>query len=588
MLSRLLSVNVGNPREITWRGKTVYTSVWKGPVQGRRLVGRLNIDGDAQGDLAGHGGEYRAVFVYQMDSYHYWQRELKRGDFTFGQFGENFTVEGLADSEVCVGDRYRIGGALFEVTQPRVTCYRVGIRMDEPRMAALLVAHHRPGFYFRVLEEGEVGAGDEIVKVAEGPERLTVAAVDALLYLPAPAKEELERALRIPALSPGWKSSFEALLGQMTQPGSRIGNAGLASPDQMVTAAPGFRPFIVARIDRESSSVVSLLLEPVDARPLTVPLPGQFVVLRLCSKTNAPPVLRSYSLSDLPDAGHYRISIKEEPHGIASTYLSTQLRVGDVLDVSAPRGAFILRRGNLPVVLLSAGVGVTPVMAMLHALAAHASPRQVWWIYGARNRPDHPFAREARDLLAKLPHARSYVQYSRPDSTDRLGVDFDAASRLTVTVLEKLGVPRESDFYLCGPPAFLEDFTAGLGGWGVARDRIHTEIFGSGKSVTPGVKKAPLPLPHVPEGSPGGGPRISFARAGLTVSWDPKFQSLLESAEACDVPVRWSCRTGVCHTCECGLISGSVKYDPDPLEPPAAGNLLICCSRPQEDVVIDI
>jgi MOSC domain-containing protein YiiM len=179
-LAQLLSVNVGRPREISWRGQTVYTSVWKEPVQGRRLVRRLNIDGDAQGDLAGHGGEQRAVFVYQMDSYRYWERELKRRDFTFGQFGENFTVEGMADSEVRVGDRYRIGGALFEVTQPRVTCYRVGIRMDEPRMAALLVAHRRPGFFFRVLEQGEVGAGDEIIKVAESPERLTVAAVNAL------------------------------------------------------------------------------------------------------------------------------------------------------------------------------------------------------------------------------------------------------------------------------------------------------------------------------------------------------------------------------------------------------------------------
>lgn len=587
-LARLLSVNVGLPREITWRGETVYTSVWKEPVQGRRLVRRLNIDGDAQGDLVGHGGEHRAVFVYQMDSYHYWQRELKRGDFTFGQFGENFTVEGLADSEVCVGDCYRIGGALFEVTQPRVTCYRVGIRMDEPRMAALLVAHHRPGFYFRVLEEGEVGAGDEIVKVTEGPERLTVDAVDALLYLPGPAQEDLERALRIPALSPGWKSSFEALLRQITQPGSRTGNAGLASPDQMVTAVPGFRTLKVAGMDRESSSVVSLVLEPVDGRPLTVPLPGQFVVLRLRPKPDAPPVLRSYSLSGLPDAGRYRITIKQEPHGIASTYVSTQLRTGDVLDVSEPRGAFILQRGDIPVVLLSAGVGVTPVMAMLHALAVQASPRPVWWIHGARNRLDHTFAREARDLLAKLPHARSHVQYSRPDATDRLGVDYDAAGRLNLTDLEKLGVPRESDFYLCGPPAFLEDITAGLGGWGVARDRVHTEIFGSGESITPGVKKAPRRLPHAPAGPPGKGPRISFARAGLAVSWDPKFQSLLELAEACDVPVRWSCRTGVCHTCECGLISGSVMYDPEPLEPPAAGNLLICCSRPREDMVIDI
>lgn len=587
-MARLLSVNVGHPREITWRGQTVYTSVWKEPVQGRRLVRSLNVDGDAQGDLAGHGGEHRAVFVYQIDSYHYWQRELKRSDFTFGQFGENFTVEGLADSEVCVGDRYRIGGALFEVTQPRVTCYRVGIRMDEPRMPALLVAHHRPGFYFRILEEGEVGAGDDIVRVAEGPERLTVAAVDALLYLPGPAREELERALSIPALSPGWKASFVALLRQMTQPGSRTGNAGLTSPEQRVTAAPGFRPLKVARMDRESSSVVSLVLEPADGRPLTVPLPGQFVVLRLHPQADAAPVLRSYSLSDLPDAGRYRITIKEDPYGIASAYVSTLLRAGDVLDVSAPRGAFILRHGDLPVVLLSAGVGVTPVMAMLHALAAQASPRPVWWIYGARNRQDHPFAREARDLLAKLPHARSYVQYSRPDATDRLGDDFDAAGRLSVAVLEKLGVPREADFYLCGPAAFLEEFTAGLGGWGVARDRIRTEIFGSGQPITPGVREAPRPLPHAPAGPAGEGPRISFARAGLTVSWDTKFQSLLELAEACDVPVRWSCRTGVCHSCECGLISGSVKYDPEPLEPPAAGNLLICCSRPHEDMVIDI
>jgi ferredoxin len=274
-MARLLSVNVALPRKIAWRGKTVYTTVWKEPEQGRRLVRRLNIDGDAQGDLAGHGGEHRAVYVYQTDSCHYWQQDLKRADLTFGQFAENFTVQGLGDSEACVGDRYRIGGGVFEVTQPRVTCYRVGIRMDEPRMAALPVTHH------------------------------------------------------------------------------------------------------------------------------------------------------------------------------------------------------------------------------------------------------------------------------------------------------------------------LEDFTAGLGGWGVARDRVHTEDFGSGKSLTPGVKNAPRRLPHAPAGSPGKGPSISFARAGLTVSWDPRFQSLLELAEACDVSVRWSCRTGVCHTCECGLISGSVKYDPEPLEPPAAGNLLTCCSRPRKDLVID-
>src|SRR5690348_9072634 len=199
--ARLLSVNVGLPRDVAWRGKTVHTAVWKSPVQGRRMVRRLNIDGDGQGDLAGHGGEHRAVFVYQLESYRYWQRQLGRDQLSYGQFGENFTIEGLSDRDVCIGDRYRIGKAVFEVTQPRVTCYRVGMRMDEPQMAALLVAHGRPGFYFRVLEEGEVGAGDEIVRVAQGPERMTVAAIDALLYLPGPSRADVESALRIPALS---------------------------------------------------------------------------------------------------------------------------------------------------------------------------------------------------------------------------------------------------------------------------------------------------------------------------------------------------------------------------------------------------
>lgn len=189
-MPRLLSVNVGLPRDINWHSEIVHTGIWKEPVQGRRMVRRLNVEGDGQGDLAGHGGEQRAVFVYQIDSYRYWERNLGRSNFTFGQFGENFIVEGLSDDEVCIGDRYRVGGALFEVTQPRVTCYRVGIRMNEPQMAGLLVSHHRPGFYFRVLEEGEVGAGDEIAKVSDGPERVTVAEIDALLYLPGHPRDQ--------------------------------------------------------------------------------------------------------------------------------------------------------------------------------------------------------------------------------------------------------------------------------------------------------------------------------------------------------------------------------------------------------------
>src|SRR5262249_19065786 len=158
--------------------------------------------GDGQGDLGGHGGEQRAVFVYQIDSYHYWERELGRDDFIYGQFGENFTVEGLGDDDVCVGDRYQIGSAVFEVTQPRVTSCRVGIRMNDPRIPALLVSHRRPGFYLRVLEEGDVEAGDEILQLASGPEEMSVAEINALLYLPGHPRQYVLRALRIPALSP--------------------------------------------------------------------------------------------------------------------------------------------------------------------------------------------------------------------------------------------------------------------------------------------------------------------------------------------------------------------------------------------------
>ncbi|HTV31620.1 MAG TPA: MOSC and FAD-binding oxidoreductase domain-containing protein [Methylocella sp.] len=584
----LLSVNVGMPQNVAWQGRTVYTGVWKHPVHGPRMVRRLNVDGDGQGDLAGHGGEHRAVFVYQMDSYRFWQRQLGRDDFTYGQFGENFTVDGLSDQEVCIGDRYRIGQALFEVTQPRVTCYRVGIRMNEPQMAALLVAHGRPGFYFRVLEEGEVAAGDEIVKVAAGPERMTVFEINALLYRPGHPRRQLEGALRIPALSEGWRASFRALLEQEQSGGALTGNAGLAAVAGPAPAWQGFRPLRVSGKIRECSNVISLALEPIDGRPLTEALPGQFVVLRLRPIPDAPALLRSYSLSGKPSAERYRVSIKREAHGAAGAYIDEKLQVGDVLDVSAARGGFTLRAGDAPVVLLSAGIGATPVLAMLHALAAEASQKEVWWLYGARNCREHPFAEESRTLLKALIHGHSHICYSSPTPKDKLSRDFDARGRLDMRRLQDLGVPRNGDFYMCGPAAFMHDLAFGLAGWGVAANRIHTEIFGPGPSITPGVAEAPHPKPHMPAGPPGTGPLVTFARSGLNIRWDPAFQSLLDFAEACDIPVRWACRTGVCHTCETGLVAGTVSYKPEPLDAPADGNVLVCCCQPQGDVVIDL
>jgi ferredoxin-NADP reductase/MOSC domain-containing protein YiiM len=580
----LLSVNVGLPRDIAWMGMTVHTGIWKDAAPGRRRVRRLNLDGDGQGDLAGHGGEQRAVFVYQIESYRYWQVELGRTDFVYGQFGENFTVEGLPDDGVCIGDRYRIGSALFEVTQPRVTCYRVGIRMNEPRMAALLTSSGRPGFYFRVLEEGEVGAGDEIVKVEEDKARMSVAEVNALLYSPPHPRDRLERASQIAALSPGWRSSFIALLR-----GRSDGNAGLAPAAAAHPAPPGFRPLKVTTIDQESADVVSLTMQHPDGQPLPEALPGQYVVLRLRPSVGGAPIFRSYSLSGPVSTDRYRISVKIEPNGVGGSFLRDHVRAGDFLEVSSPRGSFILQSGEGPVVLLSAGIGMTPVLAMLYVMSTARSTRPVLWLHAARDGKHLPFAAEVRRLVSDLARGRSFVCLSQPEAADRLGTDFDASGRLSPAMFDKAGLTKDADVYLCGPSAFMTEMRTALAELGVKPDSIHLEIFNGGESRTPGVAAAETKPPHRPPADLETGPLVSFARSGIAAHWNPSaYRSLLELAEACDVPVRWACRTGVCHNCESGLVSGEVAYQPEPLDLPATGNLLICCSRPVGDVVVDL
>jgi ferredoxin-NADP reductase len=311
--------------------------------------------------------------------------------------------------------------------------------------------------------------------------------------------------------------------------------------------------------------------------------------LRLQGTGGVPPLFRSYSLSGPLSTERYRISVKIEPNGIAGIYLREHVRVGDVLDVSSPRGSFILQSGERPVVLLSAGIGATPVLAMLQALSATRSTRPVLWLHGARDRQHHPFAFEVRRLMVALSHGRSYVYYSTPGPQDKMGEDFDATGHLSRSVFDKVGFPREADVYLCGPTRFMAEMKESLASLGVESSRIHVEIFNGGESMTPGVVGAATRAPHVPKDDTDTGPLVSFARSGIAAHWKAStYQSILELAEACDVPVRWSCRTGVCHNCESGLISGSVDYQPDPLDPPAEGNILICCSQPQDDVVIDI
>ncbi len=336
----------------------------------------------------------------------------------------------------------------------------------------------------------------------------------------------------------------------------------------LVAAAPakpawaGFRPLLVTKVVRETSAVSSLHLAAPDETALPAARAGQYLTLRLPGR-----LVRSYSLSAAADTGTYRITVKRD--GRASEYLHRELRAGATIDVAAPRGDFVLGGGDGPVLLVSAGIGVTPVLSMLHELAGTA--RAVWWLHAARGPAEHALAAEAHALLTALPNAREHVFYRD-------------TGRLTTDRLATLGLPADATAYVCGPASFMADMTAGLTALGVSS--VHTEQFAALAPLNPGLTGVPVRRPHPPSGPPGAGPLVTFARSGLTVPFTGR--SVLELAEACDVPTRWSCRTGVCHNCVTPLLSGELAYDPDPLEAPADGQVLVCCARPRTDVVLDM
>jgi MOSC domain-containing protein YiiM/ferredoxin-NADP reductase len=573
----LLAVNVGMPRDVQWRDRTVHTGIWKRPVDGPVMVRRLNVDGDGQGDLGGHGGEQRAVMLYQAESYRYWEQQLGLEPLEYGAFGENFTITGMADDQVCIGDRYRVGEATLEVTQPRVTCFRIGVRLGQPQMPGLLVAHRRPGFYLRVIREGHVRAGDTLELISRGPHALTVAEVDGLLYLPDPDIDRVRDASEVPALSPGWRQSFAEILAahesRTTTPGMEVGSE---------PGWQGFRPLTVTRLAQETEQVLSIELHAEGRGALPMPLPGQYLTLQVVGASNPAPV-RSYSICAVTDSGGYRIAVKRE--GLVSSWLHAHLRVGKTLQAAAPRGVFTLdSRPGTPVVLISAGIGVTPVLAMLHSLAAAGSPRVVWWLHTVRDGQHHPFAAEARELLARLPNAHAQVYYSRSGPPE----DGVIAGPLDGAALGRLPLPVDATVYTCGPQAFMEQIASACRLLGITD--VRRELFGSPDAINPGIVGEPrLHHPHVPVGELGDGPLVTFSRSGLSAPWaGQRYASLLEFAESCDVPTRWACRSGVCHVCSTPVVSGAVRYVNDPPIPPPAGEVLLCSCQPAGPIILDM
>jgi ferredoxin-NADP reductase/MOSC domain-containing protein YiiM len=524
-----------------------------------------------------------AVYAYPAEHYPFWQADLGRAAFPFGQFGENLTVEGLTEETVRVGDVLRVGGALLQVSQPRIPCYKLALRMGEgPDFPKRFQDSGRLGFYLRVIEEGEVGAGDAIERVDSDPRSVTIAEFIRVYLHETRDPDSLRRVLASRDLGDAWRIYLERMLeGAGPNPGPR--------------GWEGHRTFVVCRTVPESETITSFYLAPQDGKALPAFRPGQFLTLELDIPGQPRPVTRTYTISDSPHPDHFRLSIKREPPpadrpdappGLSSSYFHEEVVPGTKLRAKAPRGDFWLDPDDdTPVVLVSAGVGLTPMISMLNAIAAAGSERPVWFIHGARNGREHALGGHVRRLAAEYSNVQLHISYSRPGPEDVEGRDHDGTGHVSVELLKRMLPPAAYDFYLCGPTPFMKSLYNGLLAWGVPRGRIHYEFFGPASVLEAGTEKAPTSR-AVDEGAPAAD--VVFRRSGVTLAWDPGVGSILELAEAHGLRPDYSCRSGICHTCMCKLVAGEVSYTVEPADVPDPGSVLICCSVPRTNVIIDI
>ncbi len=473
---KLLSVSVGMPRAVPYGDKEVLTAIFKAPVEGRVKLRFDGLAGDRQADLRVHGTANMTVYAYPVEHYDYWKDELDRSDLRHGQFGENLTVSGLSEEDVRVGDIFRIGTARLQVTQPRIPCYKLGIRMDEgPDFPKRFLLSGRLGFYFRVLEEGELGAGDAIVLEDRDETSASMAEFIRVSQFESHDADGLEHLLAARDLSEDWRTHLEHMLEK-----ARL----VPEP----SGWQGYRNFLVDRKVPESETITSFYLKPEDGCRLPPYKPGQFLTYRFDIPDHATPVTRTYTLSDCARPDRYRLTVKREPAprdqpdlppGLGSNYLHDSVEVESVLCAREPRGEFWLDpKDDRPVVLLSGGVGLTPMIAMLNAIVQAGSSRPTWFIHATRNGREHALGDHVRRLAAEHDNVHAYVCYDEPDPEDAQGRDYDAPGRVTLELLQELLPDNDFDFYICGPTPFMRAHFNSLLDWDVPVGHTHYEFFG--------------------------------------------------------------------------------------------------------------
>ena len=353
----------------------------------------------------------------------------------------------------------------------------------------------------------------------------------------------------------------------------------------------GLRAFRCVRKEPESADISSFYFEPADGGAAPEFRPGQHVPVQITHSDGGEPLRRAYSLSSRPGERTIRITVKREPpSGLASGYMHDHVEVGSAVEMRNPAGRFVLDESSRrPVVLLSAGVGLTPLVSMLDHLVAIGSGRQIWFFHGARSGREHAMRDHLRTVARDHDNVHLHVCYGRPRPEDRRGIDFETEGRLTVDVLRSHLPPDDHDFYLCGPALFMREMAAGLSATGIRPERIRWEAFSpeAFDLLDPAVMSGERPAPARPR-SAGTETAVEFRRSGRTVSWTGECASLLDLAEFHGVPVRSGCRTGECFTCAVRLVSGEVGYARELEDAPEAGTILLCSAVPEGAVVIDL
>ena len=571
------SVTVGGIRRFEYKGRPAQSSIWKNPVQGRVRARGVNLDGDDQADREVHGGPDKAVYAYAIEDLRWWEGQLGR-PLAPGELGENLTIEGLDVTSALVGERWEIGTVLLEVSEPRIPCWRLGVRMDDARFPSTFTKAGRPGAYLRIAVEGELGGGDEIRIVERPDHELSIGDVFRIFSYD---QEQAGALLRVPQISESWQRWAEKTLARSRR------RAKPQKTDPRTLAWNGLRRFVLTDKVEEVEDVRSFYLSPEDGEPLPLYKPGQFLTLQVHPPDTERPAIRSYSLSDTPRPERYRVTIKreapppDEPDatpGLVSSHLHDRVEVGDVIDVRAPAGVFTLdaAASGAPVVLVAGGIGLTPLLAILNGIVQNGAACEAWLFYGVRNRRQHLMREHLTQIAEENANVHLTVRYSEPD--DAPPDDREVGSgRLSVELMKELLPSSDLDFFLCGPAAMMSALTEGLDDWGVPADRVHFEAFGPAtvKRLTPSTTE------------PGCGIEVTFSRSGTIAEWSQADLPLLELAEESGVAIDFGCRAGNCGTCATALLSGEVSYLHDPGAPFDEGECLPCICVPASAVVLD-